>query len=155
MRLFNFIIDDNFLNTFSVFFTTICICLFSLVCFSQLGLSFRPTRQVFTNVDMSDGLALAGAQDILDKGSVTIRLSNCKYPDKVKILVNGEDEKYFSNACETIEIFSQSVIEIKNESGHPVTATLDSVSDNLNIILNNEEITVDKISVLCRVIFKE
>ncbi len=155
MRLFNFKFDDGFLNTFSVFFTTICICLFSLVCFSQLGLSFESTRQVFTNVDMSDGSILAGTQDILDKGSVTVTLHNCKSLDKVKIFVNGEEERFFSNPSENIDIYSQSVIEIKNETGDPVTVTLDSVSDNLNVILNNEKVVVDKISVLCRVIFKE
>ncbi len=155
MRLFNFKIDDSFLNTFSVFFITICLCLFSLVCFSQLGLSLQSTRQVFTNVDMSDGSILAGVQDIVDKGTVTVKLVDCKSPEKVKILVNGEEEKSFSDFSENIDIYSQSVIEIKNESGYPVTAILDSVSDNLNVVLNNEKIEVDKISVLCRVIFKE
>lgn len=155
MRFLNFKVDDSFINTFSVFFTTICICLFSLVCFSQLGLSFKSTRQVFTNVDMSDGSILAGVQDIVDKGTVTVKLVDCKSPEKVKILVNGEEEKSFSDFSENIDIYSQSVIEIKNESGYPVTAVLDTVSDNLNVILNNEKVTVDKISVLCRVIFKE
>lgn len=155
MRLFNFKLEDSFLNSFSVFFTTICICLFSLVCFSQLGLKFDSTRQVFTNVDMSDGSILAGTQDIVDKGWVRVKLTNCKSFDKVKILVNGDEEKAFSDFSESIDVYSQSVIEIKNETGYPVTAILDSVSDNLNVVLNNEEIVIDKISVLCRVIFKE
>jgi hypothetical protein len=104
---------------------------------------------------MSDGSILAGVQDIVDKGTVTVKLVDCKSPEKVKILVNGEEEKSFSDFSENIDIYNQSVIEIKNESGYPVTAVLDMVSENLNVILNNEKVVVDKISVLCRVIFKE
>ncbi len=154
MRFSSACSDENVFNAVMSVLGIFAVCLAALVCAAQVGLKFLPLRNYLTNVDALDGAVLAGTQPIIDRGSVTLSLNDGKPSEDIEILVNGDVAMPFDEATKTVEVSVQSVIEVRNLSGSTVTVSVGEVSDNLEAVLNNECVTVDKSAVMCRVMFE-
>ena len=154
MRFSSACSDENVFNAIMSVLGVFAVCLAVLVCVAQVGLRVYPLRNYLTNVDTLDGAVLAGTQPIVDRGSVTLSLNDGKPSNEIEILINGDIVMPFDDETKTVEVSGQSVIEVRNLSGSAVTVSVGEVSDNLETVLNNECMTVDKSAVLCRVMFE-
>ncbi len=154
MRFSSACSDENVFNALMSVLGIFAVCLAALVCAAQVGLKFTPLRNYLTNVDTLDGAVLAGTQPLINRGSVTLTLDDGKPSDDIEILINGDAVMPFDESVKSVEVSGQSVIEVRNLSGSAVTVSVGEVSDNLETVLNNECVTVDKSAVLCRVMFE-
>ena len=146
--------SDSLYSSLMVILGTFLVFLLVVVSISQIGLLFVKSRQYLTNVDILEGAISVGSQSYIDKGTLTMTLLSGKPSEKIEILVNGEVIDNFNEKIKTIDIMSQSVIEIKAPKDTPIEVELTNISDTLKTVLNNEKIYVKGIEVLCRVVFK-
>ena len=146
--------SDSLYSSLMVILGTFLVFLLVVVSISQIGLLFVKSRQYLTNVDVLEGAISVGSQSYIDKGTLTMTLLSGKPSEKIEILVNGEVVDNFNEKIKTIDIMSQSVIEIKAPKDTPIEVELTNISDTLKTVLNNEKIYVKGIEVLCRVVFK-
>lgn len=155
MRFSSACSDNNVFNALMSILTVSAVCLAVMLCAAQVGLRIFPLRNYLTNADTLDGAVLAGTQPIINRGSVTLTLDDGTPSDDIRIIVNGNDVMAFDDFERAVEVSVQSVIEVRNLTDEPVTVSVNSVSDNLDAVLNNERAVVEKSAVLCRVLFND
>ena len=90
---------------FIILFLTICV-----VIFSQIGLVFPKTRNVFTNSDLYEGTLLKGNE--IPSGNVVLKYLGEKPAENLEIFVNGEKLSLFDKVEKEIKITHTSVIEV-------------------------------------------
>ncbi len=125
-----------------------------VVIISQFCLSGNLFRSYLTNVDYLDGTVAVNSQYEAPVGYITVSLTQGEPCEDIKILVNGDEYSSFDQKQKVIQIKTQCVVEILNNTKNNVAVSVDSVSDNLTATLNNSGVIVKNICVLTRVIFK-
>ncbi len=151
MRYFN--LEKNGIK-FSKHLKSVCIFLLITVVMSQIGLLSETTRHFLTGIDILDGALPASGNGIVEPGEVVLHMDKGTPCDNITILINGDEYSKFAEDTVHIEITNQSVIEILNDSKQNIEVSITSVSDNLIYTYKAKDTSIDKFSVICRVIFK-
>ena len=130
------------------------IILFVTVLISQIGLFTDMTRNFFTAVDILDGADPASGNGIAEPGEIILKLDKGKPCDKITILINGDEYSKFVDSTIKIPINNQSVVEVVNDTNKIIEVSCSYISDNLTYTYRADDTSIDKISVICRVVFK-
>ena len=132
----------------------LCIFLIITVIMSQIGLFSDVTRNFLTAVDILDGASAVNGNGIVEPGEVILSLDKGKPGENITILINGDEYSKFDDYTKSVRIKNQSVIEIVNDSKNKIEVSVTGISDNLTYTYKATDTSVDKISVICRVIFR-
>lgn len=130
----------------------VCVLLLSVVILSQIGLVNEATRHYLTGVDILDGAIPANGN--MKNGEITLNLDKGKPSNEISILINGDEYSKFTEKTMVVTIKNQSVIEIVNNSKNKIEVSVAGISDNLTYTYKSTDTSVDKISLICRVIFR-
>ena len=133
----------------------IFILLAVVVVISQIGLVIEGTRHYLTGVDILDGAVPASGGGVVKSGELTLSLDDGTTSDKISLLINGDEYTTFSQDKITIPITNQSVVEVVNNTKQKIKVSVADMSDNLTCTYMATDTTVDNISVICRVIFRQ
>lgn len=135
-------------------FKYVVLSLSFTVLISQICLTGNFFRSYLTNVEKLEGTVAVNSEYVAPVGYVTLVLNESKPDENIKILVNGDEYCVFDEKIKTIQIKTQSVIEIINNTKNNVAVSLDNISDNLTATLNNSNTDIENISVIARVVFR-
>ncbi len=133
-------------------FTVLFACL-AVVLVAQIGLRSAATRTFFTNIESYEGVAMTDTGNAVELGSITVTLLEGEPGDGVELLINGTPADVLDTSQKTLEIPSNCVVEVRAKDR--VRVKLDGVSDNLQLLTQLSEVTVEGgCRPLCRVHFK-
>ena len=129
----------------------IVISVACVVVISQLCINFS----VLSNYVSGENDSVPVSSDYANHyGKITLNLTSGEPGEDIKILVNGDEYSDFTNKQVEIEIKTQTVIEILNNTSESVAVDVGELSNNVQLSLNNSGAYIDKIGVIARVVFK-
>ncbi len=137
------------------------IALFSALIFflavtviSQICLKNSSTREIFTGIEKYENISYT-ANSNLPEGYITVKLTSGKPSEKIELWFNGEKAENITKRKLRFRIDCGGVVEIKNCSGKKISAEVDGVSDNIELMMSNKPELLDGIKVLCSVSLKD
>ena len=133
---------------------TVCIIFLLLLVAAQIFLKNERTREIFTPIEKYEKISYA-SNEAFKEGYVILKLESGKASDKTEIWFNGEKIDVFKSKKQKVVIECDGVIEVKNDSGGKITVSVDSVSKNIELLMNNKPEINAGIRVVCSVSFKK
>jgi len=127
---------------------SICILCLGFTLVSQLLLKNKNTREMFTDIEKYEKIQYA-SNEAFEKGSVVLCLENSKPSEQIEIWFNGEKIDSFKSNKHKIDVDCDGVIEVKNDSGKKIVVSVESVSDNTELLISNKHEINSGIRVVC------
>lgn len=140
-------------KVFSSLFALFAVFLVTLL-ISQIFLKNSSTREMLTSIEKYENISYEANADI-PKGTVTVKLESGEPSEKIEIWFNGEKTDEMTEKKKTITVDCSGVIEIKNDSGNRISASVEDVSDNMEILMSNKPEIESGIKVLCSVSIRD
>ena len=103
---------------------------------------------MFTDIEKYEKIQYA-SNEAFEKGSVVLHLENSKPSEQIEIWFNGEKIDYFKSNKQEIDVDCDGVIEVKNDSGKKIIVSVESVSDNIELLISNKHEINSGIRVVC------
>ena len=125
-----------------------CVVFAVVVLASQFFLKNEETREIFTQIERYENISYAETE-IFKEGYVVLKLENEKPSDKIEIWFNGEKVSVFETQKQKVKIECDGVIEVKNNTRTKILVSVDSTSENIELLMNNKPEIPSGIRVIC------